>query len=63
MYDPVEEKHILYWIILKKNNKNWNYITLSFLLTVGAVSNTIRVNMLYSGDSRNCITWQEALNC
>lgn len=31
------------------------------LLTVGAVSKTIRVNMLYSCASRNCITWKETL--
>ena len=30
-----------------------------WILTVGAVSKTIRVIMLYSGDSRNCITCQK----
>jgi hypothetical protein len=27
--------------------------------TVGAVSKTIRLNILYSSDSRNCITWNK----
>ena len=31
-------------------------------LTVGAVSKIIRVNILYSGDSRNCITWNYVLS-
>lgn len=33
-----------------------------FFLTVGAVSKTIRVNILYSCDSRNCITWKHVLS-
>lgn len=33
---------------------------MNFTLTVGAVSKTMRVNILYSCDSRNCRTWKAA---
>lgn len=33
---------------------------MNFTLTVGAVSKTMRVNILYSSDSRNCMTWKAA---
>jgi len=48
---------------IMSKNKDVKYLTTGIILTVGAVSNTIRVNILYSCDSRNCITWQEGINC
>lgn len=55
VYDPVRHTYKIQWMI---SRKQWSKL-FHFLLTVGAVSKTIRVNILYSGDSRNCITWQE----